>query len=322
MSRFPTPTLIVSKCLGFSHCRHDGAIIKDAFVERLRPFVKVTTVCPEEEIGLGTPRETLRLIRLEGRDRMVQPKTGRDVTAQMERFTRGFLGAADEPDGVILKSRSPSCGLTDARIYPPGDRVPCLKRGGGLLGRAVRDRFDRTPMVDEGRLKNFVLREHFYAAIFALAAFRKVRARPSMGQLVSFHSDHKLLLMAHSEAQLRLMGKLVANADRLAPTAVLDRYDEHLRKALSRTARYTSNINVLMHALGYFSQRLTSREKAHFLDLLERYRNGRVPLSGPVTLLRSFIIRFEEPYLSRQTFFEPFPPELVEITDSGKGRNK
>jgi uncharacterized protein YbgA (DUF1722 family)/uncharacterized protein YbbK (DUF523 family) len=322
MSRFATPNLIVSKCLGFAACRHDGATINDAFVEQLRRFVNVITVCPEEEIGLGTPRETLRLVRIDGRDRMLQPKTGRDVTSRMERFSRAFVRSLEEPDGVILKNRSPSCGLTDARVYPPGDRVACLERGAGLFGRAVRGRFEGIPLVDEGRLNNFTLREHFYATIFSLARFRELRARPSMGQLVRFHTDHKLLLMAHSEAQLRLMGKLVANPNRLTPATVVALYDEQLRKAFSRAARFTSNINVMMHALGYFSRGLNAREKAHFLDLLERYRNGKVPLSGPVTLLRSFIVRFEEPYLLRQTFFEPFPEELVEITDSGKGRNR
>jgi uncharacterized protein YbgA (DUF1722 family)/uncharacterized protein YbbK (DUF523 family) len=321
-SRFARPRVLVSKCLGFDSCRYDGSIIKDPYLPNLARHVQVTTVCPEVEIGLGTPRETLRLVRLEGSDRLLQPATGRDLTGKMQRFTRAFLAKAAEPDGIIMKGRSPSCGLTDARIYGPGDRAPALERGAGLFGRAVRDRFPGIPVVDEGRLKNFTLREHFFTALFTFATFRTLKARPTMGKLVAFHSDHKMLLMAHSEKHLRIMGRLVANPDRRPLPKVIEGYEEHLRRALARAARFTSNINVLMHALGYFSRGLGAREKAHFLDLLEQYRSGAVPLSVPVGLLRSLVIRFEEAYLERQTFLEPFPRDLVEITDSGKGRNR
>ncbi|MBM3315413.1 DUF1722 domain-containing protein, partial [candidate division WOR-3 bacterium] len=86
--------------------------------------------------------------------------------------------------------------------------------------------------------------------------------------------------------------------------------------------RYTNAINVLMHALGYFSKLLTPAEKSHFLSSLERYRSGRLPLSAPVGILQSWIVRFNEPYLSRQHFFRPYPEELLVISDSGKGRDR
>jgi uncharacterized protein YbgA (DUF1722 family) len=126
--------------------------------------------------------------------------------------------------------------------------------------------------------------------------------------------------MAYNQKEMRLMGKIVANHDQRPVSAVLADYASHLLQAIARPARCGANINVLMHAFGYFSKNLTSDEKAFFLDSLEEYRSGKLPLSVPNNLLRAWIVRFGSDYLSRQTFFTPFPKALIEITDSGKGR--
>jgi uncharacterized protein YbgA (DUF1722 family) len=130
------------------------------------------------------------------------------------------------------------------------------------------------------------------------------------------------MLMAYSQKELRVLGRIVANHEKRKPDQVFADYETHLDQAMARAPRYTSNINVLMHGLGYFSRELSSPEKAHFLDLLELYRKAKIPLSAAVTVVRSWIARFQTEYLESQTFFEPYPTELVEITDSGKGRGK
>lgn len=164
------------------------------------------------------------------------------------------------------------------------------------------------------------IREHFLTKLFLSARFRAAKKIGSPGALVRFQTEQKLLLMAYHQKELRLLGKIVGNQDRRSNAEVWQLYETHLQQALSRPARYTSNINVLMHGLGYFSRQLSAKEKAHFLDLLEQYRTARVPLSAPVSVVRSWIERFENDYLATQVFFEPYPPSLIEITDSGKGR--
>ena len=119
---------------------------------------------------------------------------------------------------------------------------------------------------------------------------------------------------------MRALGKIVGNQDKKPLEEVLAAYEEHLHKALSKTPRRSTHINTLMHALGYFSKKLTSKEKAHFLDLLEDYRNHKIPLSAVLTVLQSWIVKYDEEYLARQTFFETYPKELSDISDSGKGR--
>ncbi len=313
------PSVVVSRCLGFEACRYNGEMIPNRFLKRLEPHVDLLTVCPEVEIGLGTPRETIRVVRDGDEQKLVQPKTGRDLTAAMRTFSQSYVLDLPEVDGFILKSRSPSCAVTDTKIYPEKGGA-MLGKGPGFFAAAVLERFPGIYVEDEGRLTNFRIREHFLTRIFTFAAFREAGRRPTMGGLVRFHSERKLLFMALNQTRMRILGRIVANHDRLPVREVFAAYQVELEAAFARQARLVSHINVLMHAFGYFSKELTARERAHFLELLERYRAGKVPLSAAIAVVRALIARFGDEYLESQVYFEPFPEDLVEITDSGKGR--
>ena len=321
MKKSVKPVVVVSKCLGFAHCRFNGLTISSHTVDKLRLHVEFRPVCPEVEIGLGIPRDPVRIVKESDEMRLVQPATGDDVTDKMTGFAESFLNSVGEVDGFILKSRSPSCGLKDVKIYPNMEKGSSGMRGSGFFGGAVMDKFPSSPIEDEGRLTNFRIREHFFTKLFTMARFRAVRSSNSMKELVRFQTENKLLLMAYNQEKMRFLGRIVANPEKKPFGEIIEGYEENLVGAFSRAPRYTSNINVLMHGLGYFSNELSSDEKAFFLDSLERYRAESVPLSVPLNIIRSFVVRFQEDYLAQQTFFEPYPEELMEITDSGKGRD-
>lgn len=176
-------------------------------------------------------------------------------------------------------------------------------------------------MEDEGQLTNFKIREHFLTKLYALADWRQVRRKFSMSQLIEFHTAHKLPLMAYNQKQLRVLEKIAANEQGNSDETVSAEYDVNFKRAFHLAPRAGSNINVLMHALGYFSDELTTGEKRYFLGALEKYRAGKAPLSAPLNVLHSWIVRFDRQYLAGQFYFEPYPEELTEITDSGKGRD-
>ena len=142
-----------------------------------------------------------------------------------------------------------------------------------------------------------------------------------MGALVAFQARNKLLFMAYNQSAMRVMGPIVANHRMKSPKEVYAAYEPQFYRALARPSRRTSAINVLMHAMGYFKEGLLGTEKTFFFDCLDDYREGRVPLSVPVSIIRSWIARFGQEYLRDQSFFQPYPEALVQITDSGKGRN-
>lgn len=311
------PVVVASKCLEIAACRYNGVSIRAPFIRQLEPFVELVPICPEEEIGLGTPRDPVRLVELGEGTRLVQPSTGRDLTGDMEGWSERYLDTLPEVDGFVLKSRSPSCGIKDTKVYAAAEKGGPIGRDAGLFARAVMRRFPHAAIEDEGRLTNFRLRHHFLARLFRRAHFRAVRASGKMGRLVDFHADNKLLLMACHQTELRTLGRIVANADTRPFEQVAADYEEHLSRALAHPPTARAQINALMHALGFFKKGLTAREKAHFLDALTQYREGRTTLSGPLTLLASWVERFGEPYLARQTYLAPYPRELMTLADSG-----
>ncbi len=320
MRTHPRPVVVMSQCLELDACRYNGQSIRAPFVPKLMPFVELRPVCPEVEIGLGIPRDPIRLVRLQGdAERLVQPSTGLDVTAAMQAFGDRYLERQREADGFILKSRSPSCGIKDTKIYGGPEGNQPSSRGPGMFGGTVLERFPRAAVEDEGRLTNFRLRHHFLTKLFARAAFREVVRQGSMRALVQFHTEQKLTLMAYHQGALKALGRVVANADKQPVDRVLAAYDERLAHALAKPPRYTSNINVLQHALGYFKDGLSGAEKRHFLAQLEEYRESRATLAGPLAVLQSWIARFEEAYLGQQAYLEPYPPSLLDLRDSGRG---
>jgi uncharacterized protein YbgA (DUF1722 family)/uncharacterized protein YbbK (DUF523 family) len=317
--QFQKPIIISSKCLEFAACRWNGLMIADDFVRQLMSFVDFRPVCPECEIRLGIPREPIRVVQTKEKRMLYQPATGKDFSSKMNKFSESHLRSLNEVDGFILKSRSPSCGIKDVKIYGGIDKAPVTGKGAGFFGQAVIDRFPDLPVEDEGRLTNFRIREHILTRIFALAAWRNLPK--SMAELVSFHGSNKLLLMAFNQKEMRVLGRIVANHEKKKLEQVFKEYGIHFKMALAPIPRISSNINVLMHALGYFKNDLKAAEKSYFLKTLDKYRDGKIPSSVPVGIIHAWIVRFDQQYLAGQTYFEPYPEELIQLGDSGKGRD-
>jgi uncharacterized protein YbgA (DUF1722 family)/uncharacterized protein YbbK (DUF523 family) len=307
---FPRPIVVVSKCIEFEAVRYDGQIISSDFVKQLKDYVDFIPVCPEVEIGLGIPREPLRLVKKEESIHLIQPATGLDLTHQMDLFSKRFLNSLGEVDGFILKSKSPSSAIKDACIYPAVKNVAALSRGPGVFGKAVLDNFSNKAVEDEKRLLNERIREHFLTKLYSLADFRNVKKTGTGNALVEFQGRNKFLLTAYSQVQLHAMGRLAAERKRKPLSEIFLEYEGHLSEALKRPPKVGSNYNVLTKAAGYFSSKLTSSEKAFFLDSAYKYKSGLQPFSAPLSILKSWIIRFDEAYLKQQTFFEPFPEKL------------
>ena len=313
MRQFARPKIVISKCIEFDHCRYDGSMISSDFVKALKAHVDFLPVCAEMEIGLGVPRDTIRIVSVDGEIRLMQPATGLDVTDRMREFSSRFLGSLPEVDGFILKFRSPSCGMKDIRVYSTAARSGAISKAPGFFGGAVARSFPDLAIEDEGRLRNYNIREHFLTRLYALASFHKVRREGDISDLIKFHEVNKFLLMAHSQKDTKILGNIVANHDGLEYAKQAAFYRENLAKALSRPPKTSLKANVFMHCLGYFKDKLSLQEKEHFLQSIERYKKKKVPSSALSVMLQSWMARYGEDYLKNQTFFQPFPEELVEL---------
>lgn len=311
------PVVVVSKCLGFAKCRWNGVTIPDSFVDKLKDYVNFIPVCPEVEIGLGIPRAPIRIVN----NNLIQPKTNKDLTAKMNKFSDKFLESLKDIDGFILKYKSPSCGLKNVPVYPSTGKVQAKSSGPGFFGKKVLQKFRGLPIEDEGRLRNFKIREHFLTSLFLLADFKQVKKSNNISKLLDFHSKNRFLLMAYNQKELHALGKILGQQKKAKLAKTFSEYEAHLHKALIKAPRYTSNINVLMHAYSHFSDKVNKKEQKYFHKLIKEYKDAKIPLSAVLSVLQDWIIRFEDKYLAKQTFFNPHPIDLLEITDSGKGRN-
>lgn len=306
------PKVVISKCIEFEACRWNGLMVKSDFVEKLKDYIDFIPVCPEVEIGLGIPRDPIRVIQIDDELRLYQPSTGKDLTGGMKDFTTQFLDLADT-DGFLLKNKSPSCGIKAVRVYNKygQDR---LKNKYGFFGGAVTKKFPHLAVEDEGRLRNLKIRENFLTKLYLLSRFRKVKEQSRLRDLIDFQSRNKYLLMTYNQENVRNMGRIIANQDKIDNEDLFLKYEEILRDSMLNSPHKKSNINILMHALGYFRNELKKSEKSFFLDSVEKYRDGLYPLLVCQNILKTWIIGFEEDYLGKQTFFEPYPEELMDIT--------
>lgn len=312
MRIFEKPKVIISKCIEFEACRWNGLMIKSEFVEKLKNYVDFYPVCPEVEIGLGIPRDPIRVIEIKGQLRLYQPSTEEDLTENMENFSRDFLNNI-KVDGFLLKNKSPSCGIKAVRVYQGyGDSI--TKNKYGFFAGEVLKKFPYLAIEDEGRLRNLKIRENFLTKLYTIASFRKVKNSGKLKSLINFHTTNKYLLMAYNQENVSEMGRIIANQDKIDIDEVISKYENVFRDSMLNDPDKKSNINILLHAMGYFRKKIISNEKSFFLDSVEKYRNGIYPILVCQNILKSWIIRFDEDYLSKQTFFEPYPQELIEIT--------
>jgi uncharacterized protein YbgA (DUF1722 family) len=253
----------------------------------------------------------MRLVGDPASPRLVTQKTRTDFTMRMGRWIEGRLRdlAAEDLCGFIFKSGSPSSGMERVKVYD--EKGISRKTGSGLFARAFMDRFPLVPVEDEGRLHDIGIRENFIVRVFAWHRWKEqVAADRRPAAIIRFHARHKYLLMAHSPSVQKELGRLVAGVKGMRPGDFLRDYEALFMKALACLSTLKKNANVLMHCAGYFRERIAADEKKELLDVIEQYRTGLVPLVVPVTLLRHYVRKYGEEYLSDQYYLDPHPVEL------------
>jgi uncharacterized protein YbgA (DUF1722 family)/uncharacterized protein YbbK (DUF523 family) len=303
----------VSSCLLGEQVRFDGQHKRDDFLaDRLARFVEFVPVCPEVELGLGVPRETIRLEGRGGATRLVAPRSGRDLTAAMREYAERRVAALarEDLDGYVLKKDSPSCGMERVKRWNEKGMAP--KDGVGAFAAVLLERLPLLPVEEEGRLRDDRLRENFVERLFAHRRSKDLFAgRWTLGQLVAFHAREKLLLLAHEPAAYARLGRLVATAKGRPRADVAREYGEGFLAALARLPTRGRHANVLQHVAGYFKEALPPAERQEIAATVEDFRRGLLPLVVPITLLRHHVRRLQLEYLAAQSYLEPHPKELM-----------
>jgi uncharacterized protein YbgA (DUF1722 family)/uncharacterized protein YbbK (DUF523 family) len=302
----------ISTCLLGEPVRYDGGHKLDRFIrDTLGLFFDFLPVCPEEEVGLGTPREAMRLVGDIDRPRLVTNKTGIDHTERMLEFSRRRAGELESEElcGFIFKSKSPSSGMERVKVY--NNRGMPVKKGVGLWARTFMEHFPNLPVEEEGRLHDLPLRENFIQRVFIHRDWRDLLDQGrSSGRLVEFHTRIKLLVRAHSYRHYRLMGNVVARAGSEDLETLYSEYEDLLTQAFRLKTTIKKNTDCLQHCLGFFKKVLSPAEKQEMLKIIQNYREGNIPLIVPITMINYFVRKYDQPYLDRQRYLNPLPLEL------------
>ena len=302
----------VSACLIGEKVRWDGKHRRDSYLsDVLAKYVEFVPLCPEIACGMSIPREKLRQADCAGQIRLIGYDSGEDMTDAMSEWADRVLPGLDDEElsGFILKPGSPTCGMRHAKIFSTTGKA--ARYGSGFFTRKLMEHAPLLPVETPDRLHNPILRENFIRRVFVLLRWRQLLAKgKTLGNLVDFHTRHKMLIRAHDLRGYRELGHLLGHATQSSVNETFTKYGALLFKSLTLKATPNKNSDVLTHAVGFFKKYIGAEDKQELLTMISDYKSGKIPLLMPVTLLNHYARKYGKPYLTQQYFLNPSPTEL------------
>ena len=307
------PKIVVSECLYGTKCRYDGQGYNDKVIQSLKDYVDIQTVCPELAIGLSIPREPIRIeMNKENEEyRLIDYNSKNDYTNQMTEFSEEFINGLDDIDGFILKSRSPTCGLKDDKVYYCGNKCSIRSNENGFFSQKIIDKYDYLPIENEGRLKNYNIRDNFFTRIFFINNLKNNK------NIIEFHKNNLLLLKSYDEESTNEVSDIL-NENRMEDQ--VHQYKEKVLNIVSNQRKKENKLSIIIKVFEKYKNMLNEEEINMFNGLIESYENQRIPFSTLEVVIKMYATRFKDKDILNQTFFYPYPENLINITDSGKGR--
>lgn len=301
----------ISSCLIGERVRFDGGHKQSRYImDTLGEYFEFRSFCPEMAIGMGVPRQPIRLINDQQRVEAVGVKDPSiNVTDELLQIADKQRQWHQQMFGYIVKKGSPSCGMERVKIYVNGNPQ---QQGGGLYTRTMMENFPNLPVEEEGRLGDLRLRENFIKRVFTYKRWQDmVDSGLGWAALTDFHARHKLILYSHNQDLGRKLGKELSAAREQPLEEFAAHYLTSLMAILKITAKPSNHVNVLEHIRGYLKQELDKDDKQELSESIENYRLGLLPLIVPITLLRHHFRKHPNDYIERSYYMQPHPGELM-----------
>jgi uncharacterized protein YbgA (DUF1722 family)/uncharacterized protein YbbK (DUF523 family) len=302
----------ISACLLGQPVRFNGSHKNAPFCsEVLSEWFEYVPICPEVEIGMGIPREPIRLVNENNQIRVKNvTDQSRDYTDQLHALADTRAPELNDLCGYIFMQKSPSCGVFRVKVYNTNG-MPETNPAMGAFAYQLKKHYPLLPMEEAGRINDIRLRENFIIRVFANHDWRQhVIASPLPKNLVAFHTRYKFLLQAHSESHYRQLGQIVAEAGVKPMQEILTQYIELFTSCLSQLAKINNHVNVMLHMLGFLKLKLSTKEKSSVIALIEQYKAKKVPLIVPVSMLNHYVEIHQVEYLLGQKYLSPYPYDL------------
>ena len=301
----------ISSCLIGEKVRFDGGHKQNRYIlDTLGQYFSFRPFCPEMAIGLGVPRETIRLVDIAGKTEAIGNKNAElNVTQALIRISHDQKSWQQKIFGYIVKKDSPSCGMERVKVY---HKDQPQRSGIGLYTETLMQNFPTLPVEEEGRLGDPVLRESFVKRVFIYQRWHKmIDAGLDWAALTDFHARHKLILYSHNQDLGRKLGRELSAAHQGPIEEYASRYLAQMMSILKIFAKRSNHVNVLEHVRGYLKQELDKSDKQELSNCIENYRLGLLPLIVPITLLRHHFRRNPNRYIERSYYMQPHPDELM-----------
>ena len=300
----------LSACLAGEKVRFDGSHRKDsALTQAMSKCFEFQTFCPEVAIGMGIPRQPIRLVNSSKGVQAIETRNNSiDVTEQLKSLAEKHRAWMEKLSGFVVKKGSPSCGMERVKVYENKNANPV---GRGLFTEQLVASYPLLPVEEEGRLKNPDLLDSFIQRVYAYSRWTELKADGlSMFKIIHFHTQYKMVLLSRCQKNYRKLGRLVASIDKNDIDTSSNEYISMFMETLKKPATRGGHFNVLQHLQGFLKHQLPDDEKQNLIYIVEKYRSGELPLIAPLTLLNMYFNRHPHHFTDNSLYLKPYPIEL------------
>jgi len=303
------PLILVSRCLNFQNCRYDGSLIDSPPAEILKKWLAYRTLCPESDIGLPSPRPQLKLVKTFRQGWQIRQPDGYNLYRRLRKKAREYLREYNSIQGLILKEKSPSCGISGCKFYYPGKGNPA-GRTAGVLPREADKLLPQAALISAEELNNPEKLYYFLVRIYTRQRWNKLKNDFSPAVLQEFQARHKLLFLGFNRELVDEMGRIIAAQKRYNQSQLIASYEGLLDNLLQQQLTRGRWINVLLHGFGHLSDYLDYGEKEEFQRLIDAFQEGQTGYLQLHSWLESQSRKKDVSYLINQKFLAPYPLEI------------
>ncbi len=306
-----SPVVLISSCLLGRDCRYDGKIISSEEVQVLTDHLRTVPVCPETELGLNSPRPPIKLWqRRDEKKLLFQPAAQKFWHRKIRVKCLRYLRRNPYLTGMILKSRSPTCGPESCKFYRPGSSQPAGRTSGFLPALAARHK-PSLPIIDEKKIKKPKKLYRFLVKLYALHDWQQLLNDFSIAGLQKFQANYKLMLLGFDQQGVDDLGRIVARQKKYSESELQRKYLQKLIDCFSGRLTRGKWKNVILHGFGHITEEISDEDRREFLQMVEEFRQGRNNYHEMQSWLLNRAEKLNNDYLLKQKFLEPFPHDLA-----------
>ncbi len=300
------PRIAVSACLLGQNVRYNGGHRNHRLLQKVIKNVETVPICPEIGIGLGSPRPTIRLVREEEQIRLIEPKSGDDLTEPMIQWSelQSDMLMHKKISGIVLKKDSPSCGIERVKVY---DKSHPQKNGQGLFTMVFTNLNPQIPAIEEGRLNDSVQLENFFARVGLMHRWwQQDEIGWSKSSLQKFHSEHKLLLQSHSPNAPSELGRLISANDEMHIDNLALKYITLAQMHMDTIVKKKHVAGALRRAVGRLPKTIPGNIRQQVHGWIDGYVEGTAPRMAPLAVINQMFEISGLDHVPWKRLFQPF----------------